>query len=303
MRKVIFTLCAGLMLAACNAAPAPAAPTAESTTMAAPATAPATVSPLAAEIEALKAGDAARAMESLQKYLSTAPASAEAHLLLGQVYLREDRKADAEKEFAAGFSLDPAARLPLETQNADEVFLSGNAHANLNQLDEALAAYEETLKLNPNKAGAYTNIGVVYYQLGKLDEAIAQLKKALEVDPKDAETTYMLGAAYVQKQDLVEAETAFTQALELNPDLAAAHIGLGNVYLLNKQFDQAAAALQKAIQLQPESPEAWLALGQAYAGQNNRVEAARALNQCLQYSTPGPLRSRCEQILQQMGTP
>jgi Flp pilus assembly protein TadD len=304
MRKVILVsigLFAGWLMTACTAAPAPNAPETEPVVAA-----PVAAVSLAQEIEALKAGDTARAIDGVKKILSAAPDSAEAHLLLGQAYLRDNRKADAEKEFAAGFSLDKAAELPLETQNADEVFLAGNAHATLGQLDEALAAYQETLKLNPNKGGAYTNIGVVYYQKGDLEEAIKQLKKALEVDPQDAETTYMLGAAYVQKQDLIEAEKAFNRALELNPDLAPAHTGLGNVYLLSKKFDQAVTVLQKATQLQPDSPEAWLALGQAYAALNKKAEASGALNQCVQFSQAEPrqaLRARCEQILQQVGTP
>jgi hypothetical protein len=37
--------------------------------------------------------------------------------------------------------------------------------------------------------------------------------------------------------------------------------------------------------------------------QGNRAEAGKALNQCLQISQPGGLRERCEEILQQLGTP
>jgi tetratricopeptide (TPR) repeat protein len=300
MRKLIWLSILIVLLAACGTpAPQVILPT---PTAAAQATAAPTVD-LSAELNALKAGDTATAIAGLEKILANNPASAEAHLLLGQAYYRADQKDKAQDQFLAAFQLNPAVALPLDSQDADEWLKIGNAHATLSQLDEALAAYQTVLKIKPDKAAAYTNIGVVYYQSGKFDDAVQQMQKALEIDPSDAETHYMLGATYVQQQKLDEAEKAFNKAIELKPDLAAAYTGLGNVQLARKSFAEAVTTLQKATTLQPNQAEAWLALGQAYAAQGNKTEASTALNQCLQASQPGPLRARCEQVLQQLGTP
>ena len=300
MRKLIWLSVFIALLAACGAPPAP------QTTL--PATAPPQAShtpaaDLSAELNALKAGDTATAMTGLEKILANAPASPEAHLLLGQAYYRADQKDKAQEQFLAAFQLNPAAVPPLDSQDADEWLKMGNAHASLSQLGEALAAYQTALKIRPDKAAALTNVGVVYYQQGKFDAAVQQLQKALEIDPKDAETQYMLGATYVQQQKLDEAEQSFNKAIELKPDLAAAYTGLGNVQLARKNVDEAVKTLQAATSLQPNQAEAWLALGQAYAAQGHKTEASNALNQCLQISQPGPLRSACEQVLQQLGTP
>ncbi len=261
-------------------------------------------SPLDSGKAALTSGDTVKAIESLEKAVAAAPGSAEAHLALGQAYFRANRIDDAQKQFEAGFTLDAGAALPVASQTADEVFRAGNVHAGLNQLNEAKAAYENALKLDPKKSAAYTNLGVVYYQQGDLDGAIEQLKKALEIDPQDAETQYMLGAAYVQKNDLTEAEKAFQQALAVKPDLAQANIGLGNIYLLRKQYDQAFTALQKATTLQPSLPEGWLALGQVLAAQGKVSDAAAALDKCLQLSQSGTgLNSKCQEVRQQIGKP
>ena len=294
-----------LILAGCNAAPVPGVPTPVETAASAIAPSPVASVTLPAEVQAqiaaLKAGDAAGAITNLEKYLASNPSSAEGHLLLGQAYWRAALKDKAEKEFLAGLTLNAQAALPLETQDADELFQIGNAHASVGQFEDALDTYQTVLNLNPNKAAAYTNIGVVYYQLGQLDEAIKQLKKALEMEPKDAETWYMLGAAYTQQENLTEAEKAFGSALESKPDLAAAYVGLGNVFLLRKDFDNAVTNLQKATRLGPNLAEAWLALGQAYAAQDNLAEAGKALSQCVQFSQPGPLQARCQQVLDQIG--
>ncbi len=305
MRKVIWLSLFAMLLAACGAPPAPAT-TVPQMTMPTAAPIQARNAPaidLSAELNALKAGDTATAMTGLEKILANAPASSEAHLLLGQAYYRAAQKDKAEEQFQAAFQLNPAAVPPLDSQDADEWLKIGNAHASLSQLDEALAAYQTALKISPDKAAALTNIGVVYYQQGKFDDAAQQMLKALAIDPGDAETHYMLGATYVQQQKLDEAEKSFNTAIELNPDLAAAYTGLGNVQLARKNIDLAVKTLEKASSLQPDQAEAWLALGQAYAAQGNKAEASKALNQCLQTSQPGPLRSQCGLVLQQLGTP
>jgi tetratricopeptide (TPR) repeat protein len=325
MRTVIWLSMCIVLLAACGAPPAPATTAPQTALPAAPT--PASHPPamdLSAELNALKAGDTATAITGLEKILANAPASSEAHLLLGQAYYRAGQKDKAQEQWMAAFQLNPAAVPLLDSQDADEWLKVGNAHASLNQLDQALAAYQTALKIRPDTAAALTNIGTVYYQQGKFDEAAQQMHKALAIDPGDAETHYMLGATYVQQalgiepngaetpmlgatsvqqQKLDEAEKSFNKAIELKPDLAEAYTGLGNVQLARKNTDEAVKTLQKATALKPDQAEAWLALGQAYAAQGNTTEAGQALNQCLQSSQPGPLRLMCEQVRQQLGTP
>lgn len=305
MRQLIWFTMILAGLTACSAPPAP-----QPTLPAAAVTAPASAAPavdLSVELNALKTGDTAAAIAGLEKILANNPTAAEAHLLLGQAYYRADQKDQAEEQFLAAFQLDPSAVPPLDSQDADEWVKLGNARAALGQLNEALTSYQTALKIQPDKAAAYTNIGVVYYQSGKFDDAVQQMQKALELDPDDAETHYMLGATYVQQQKWDEAEKSFNTAIELKPDLAEAYTGLGNVQLAAKNFADAVINLQTATTLQPEQAEAWLALGQAYAAQGNQAEARNSLNRCMQISQADPLRAalraRCEQVLQQLGAP
>jgi Flp pilus assembly protein TadD len=263
---------------------------------------------------ALTAQDSTKAITVLEKAVADEPGSAAAHILLGQAYFRAERKDDAEKQFSAGFTLDQAASLVADSPSAEEQFLVGNVYAKLGtsatsktesdaRFAQALGAYQATLKIQPDKAGADTNMGVGYYQTGRLHEAIGQFKQALELDAKDAETHYLLGAAYVQKDDVAEAAAEFNTALTLKPELVPAYIGLGNVDLLNKKFDQAVAALEKAIALQPDSPEALFALGQAYASVGRTPDAITALTKCVQLNPPEPFLSKARGILQQLGAP
>lgn len=277
-RSIFGALLALLILSACNQQPP---------------------SPLDAGRTTLQNGDTNAAITQIEKVLADQPASAPAHLLLGQAYFKAGRKDEAKAQFQSGFQLDAAATLVITPTDPEEAFVVGNVRATLGQFEQALQAYALTLQIDPAKAGALTNIGVVYYQMGKLDAAIQSFQQALALEPKDADTHYLLGAALIQKNNLPEAQKSFQMALTLNPDLAPAYIGLGNVYLLSKDYVQATSNLQKALSLQPDSLEALFALGKAYCLQGNTQDGNRLLNQFLQLNPIDPYKSDAQKLLLQ----
>lgn len=278
-RSIFGVLAALLILSACNQPPP--------------------LSPLDAARATLQAGDANAAIPQIEKILVDQPASVPAHLLLGQAYFKAGRKDDAKAKFQTGFQLDPAATLVITPTDPEEAFTAGNVRATLGQFDQALQAYALTLQLDPAKAGAHTNTGVVYYQTGKLDAAVQSFQQALALEPQDADTHYLLGAALIQKNNLPEAQKSFQMALTLNPALAPAYIGLGNVYLLSKDYAQAASNLQQALSLQPNSLEALFALGKAYCLQGNTQDGSKILNQFLQLTPVDPYKSDAQKLLLQ----
>ena len=56
----------------------------------------------------------------------------------------------------------------------------------MQQLEEAEQAYLAALRLEPNLAPAYANLGALYADLGRLDEAERMWIEALERDPGHA---------------------------------------------------------------------------------------------------------------------
>ena len=49
----------------------------------------------------------------------------------------------------------------------------------LGQLDEAVKAYKAALKLKPDFAGAYNNLGNVFKDLEQIDAAVKSYKKGI----------------------------------------------------------------------------------------------------------------------------
>ena len=103
--------------------------------------------------------------------------------------------------------------------SVDGYFALGNAFAQQDRMQEAINAYDQALKLDPEHTASLANRGVAYYRLGQLDAAIDSYQKALKIDSNDAETSYLLGAAQLQQGNMSAAEAAFKRSLELKPDL------------------------------------------------------------------------------------
>ena len=69
-------------------------------------------------------------------------------------------------------------------KSAQEWFKEGNALDNLKRYEEAIAAYDQAIRLNPNYAVAYNNKGLALHNLKRYEEAIAAYDQAIRLEPK-----------------------------------------------------------------------------------------------------------------------
>jgi tetratricopeptide (TPR) repeat protein len=99
-----------------------------------------------------------------------------------------------------------------------------------NKPDEAIAAFQRAIDLNPKVAYPHNGLGNVYHSLGRHDEAIAAFQRAIDLDPKDAAPCNGLGNLYADLGRHDEAIAAYQRAIDLDPKVAYPHNGLGNVY-------------------------------------------------------------------------
>lgn len=83
--------------------------------------------------------------------------------------------------------------------------------------EEALASFEESLKMNPFNARLQYNLGTLKYQLGRKDEAVGHLRKALDIDPSKYEAHYQLGMVLSASGMGAEAAGHFRDAIRLGP--------------------------------------------------------------------------------------
>jgi tetratricopeptide (TPR) repeat protein len=88
------------------------------------------------------------------------------------------------------------------------------------KLDEAFAAFQRAIALNPNYSWSYHNLGKVLQKQGKLDEAANAYRRAIELNPNFHWSHYNLGEVLEKQGKLEEAIAAFRVAIELYPKLS-----------------------------------------------------------------------------------
>jgi tetratricopeptide (TPR) repeat protein len=94
------------------------------------------------------------------------------------------------------------------------------------------------LAIHPQSAPAYNKLAVALMRLGRSDEAVAAFEQSIKLDPGSAAAQYNLGLAF-SKQHPTEAMGHLQKTIEIDSNLASAHRALGELHL--QQHDFAAA--------------------------------------------------------------
>ncbi len=138
---------------------------------------------------------------------------------------------------------------------------------------EAVAAFEQAVKLDPDLAEAHFRLALGYEALDKREEAESEYKKAvdtykkhLDSNPDDAEGHYNLGQTYANLAQYIEAIREYRQATRLKTDDPDIYYDMGVAHTKLAQYDAAAAAFSKSLEIDPEYYRAQDALDEAREG-------------------------------------
>ena len=125
-------------------------------------------------------------------------------------------------------------------------------------------------------AEALFHEGTRHMAVGRASEAEVSFREAIRLMPDLAEAYANLGMLLEDKDRPDEAESCYRQSLTLNPDLGQTHLNLGGLLLKQKRFDEAEAAYRLAIELMPGSPAAWSNLGVLQACRKQEEQAEQS---------------------------
>ncbi len=121
------------------------------------------------------------------------------------------------------------------------------------QFEEAIAAAEHAVSLNPNGADAYSALGGLLGVSGKWEESIAHTKKSIRLNPFPTPTYFhWLGRAYFMTGQYDVSIATFKKALHVNPNYLPAHAFLAACYSsLNRQAEAESAA-KEVLRINPK---------------------------------------------------
>ena len=97
----------------------------------------------------------------------------------------------------------------------------GSVYFNMGDYTKARAAYERSIRLNPNRYSAWVGMGLLAEREGNRQEAIRNFAVSVELRP-NVQGYFELGRTLAQSGRNAEALAAYEQALKIAPDLTAA---------------------------------------------------------------------------------
>lgn len=177
---------------------------------------------------------------------------------LNLAYLEEDLGSTAD----AIRTLTDALRLDIKSDpdNAYRACLRrGNLYRERKDFQAAIADYRTAIKLIPDNAAAYYNLGTALRKAGDTESALLAFRDAARLDSLHADASEALGdmAVALRSRDLLaEAERAYDNALQLAREAgneeaqAQGHLNLGRLYLLwDERHGDAERELRQAAKL------------------------------------------------------
>lgn len=153
----------------------------------------------------------------------------------------------------------------------------------------AEALIRRAIRLMPEEAGPWNNLGNVLVGLQRIDDAIAAYSRSAELDPQAPEAHNNLGSLYRRRGDLEAAEAACRHAVQLCADFAAAWYNLSRVLIERNQVAEGLQAHAKAITLMPRNVQSRDQVVRALVLLGELDEAARLYREWLAEDPDNPV--------------
>ena len=133
----------------------------------------------------------------------------------------------------------------------------GNAYYSLDQFDQAVASYNEAIKITPDNYDAWNNRGVTLAKLGSYEESISSFDKILAIKPDYYQAWNNRGIALRNLGFYEESISSFDKVLVIQPDYYQAWSLRGIVLRSLGRYEEAITSLNKALEIKPDYYEGW----------------------------------------------
>ena len=140
---------------------------------------------------------------------------------------------------------------------------------------DAIDAYQQVLRLDPQLMSAYLELGICRLRTGDYSRAIDDFKKAREINPWNVQAYENAGIAYergFKRVDLAIAE--YEKAVVIDPKYVPVRFRLISCYRAVKNFQAALTLAQKTREIAPDDPQIHFVIGQILLWDFDRGEQA-----------------------------
>jgi tetratricopeptide (TPR) repeat protein len=199
------------------------------------------------------------AITVLREAIRAIPNNSRMHGILASLLSGKDRE-EAREEYQTAIRMDPGSADLYEA-------LGSLLTAEGGRIDEAIAAYQDALRLNPELRRAQQGLDRARAIKEQALAEAAQLSLQAEAARTDWNAYYRLGLAQTRGGDCSAAGKSFAKAIALNPRFGAAHSGMAVMDYLRGDYAAALAEVASAKALGIEPSMSFLAAIKRRTGQ------------------------------------
>ena len=146
--------------------------------------------------------------------------------------------------------------LEVKADDALAVYLHGYVLKRLRKdLNQALAAFERAIAIDPNLAVAHNYVGQIKVFLGRSQEAAEHTLKAIQLSPRDPQLAlwhYQMAVTYIHERRDNEAVEWARRGVQVNPNLRFVYRVLAAALALSGRTDEARAVAAEMMRRYPK---------------------------------------------------
>ena len=152
----------------------------------------------------------------------------------------------------------------------------GNLLFELDRKEEALMAYENVTKAEPNYAPAWFSMGILLENFDRKKEALIAYENATNTDPKYATAWFNMGILLENFDKKKEAIIAYENTIKSDQKNYSAWIRIGFVLLEFNRKEEALIAYENATRIVPQNEYVWICMGIVLNRLNRKEHALQA---------------------------
>ena len=166
-------------------------------------------------------------------------AAIDLRITLGEIYMQDERFAQAEQAYRQALALDRNSRPAL--------IGLGRVLQAQNLASQALEAYLKAAVLDPADPLPIFLAGELYSETGNYAEALKQFERVLRINPRYPRAHAAIGRVALRKGDPKRALDEAMQERTINPELVDAYLLGAEAHFALKQYSNCAAEYQMAV--------------------------------------------------------
>ena len=160
-------------------------------------------------------------------------------------------------------------------------FIEGLLFHQMDENENALIAFNQSLRLDKGNAETLANRGMVYYATEQYDNADQDLMASLKIDQDNVYAVNALALVKAEQGDLKEADSLINQALSVLPDQPIFLNNRGYINILRNDLQQAEIDIIGSLRLDDKNAWAHQNFGILLAAKGNNKDAIMSLQDAL----------------------